>query len=77
MPLAGFEAAIPRTERPQTYALDRMTTGMDSLILYFSHGSTALVSLGLFYEVPRSHSDTPQSVGLFRTSDRSHAETST
>jgi len=27
MPLAGFEPTIPAGERPQTYALDCMTTG--------------------------------------------------
>jgi len=26
MPLAGFEHAIPKSERPQTYALDRAAT---------------------------------------------------
>jgi hypothetical protein len=34
------------------------------LYVFFSHGSTALVGLGLFYDVPRSLSDTPKSVGL-------------
>jgi hypothetical protein len=29
MPRAGFEQAIPATERPQTYALDRAATGID------------------------------------------------
>jgi hypothetical protein len=78
MPSAGFEAAIPGIERPQIYGLERTTTGMDSLmILFFSHGSTTLVGLGLFYEVPRSHSDTTQSVGLFWTSHRPVAQTST
>ena len=43
----------------------------------FSSGSTTLVNLGLFYEVSRSHSDTPQSVGLLWTSDQPVAETST
>jgi hypothetical protein len=42
-----------------------------------SHGSTALVSLGLLYEVPRSHSDTPHSVGLLWTGDQPVEETST
>jgi len=41
------------------------------------HGSTAVVSLGLLYDVPLSHSDTPYSVGLFWVSDRPVAETST
>ena len=37
----------------------------------FFHGSTSLVGLGLLIvEVPRSHSDTPHSVGLLWTSDR-------
>jgi hypothetical protein len=27
MPPAGFEPAIPASERPQTHALDRATTG--------------------------------------------------
>jgi hypothetical protein len=46
-------------------------------IFFFSRVSTALVGLGLLYEVPRSHSDTPYSVGLLWTSDRSVVETST
>ena len=28
MPATGFKATIPATDRPQTYALDRVTTGM-------------------------------------------------
>jgi hypothetical protein len=28
MPPAGFELAIPASERPQTYALDRAATGI-------------------------------------------------
>ena len=41
-------------------------------------GSTALVGLDILtVEVRRSHSDTPQSVGLLWTSDQSNAETST
>jgi len=28
MPLAGFEPAIPASERPQTHALDRAATGI-------------------------------------------------
>jgi hypothetical protein len=28
MPRAGYELAIPATERPQTYALDRAATGI-------------------------------------------------
>ena len=30
MPPAGFEHAIPATERPQTHALDRAATGIDA-----------------------------------------------
>ena len=42
------------------------------------YGSTAPVGLGfLIVEISRTHSDTPQSVGLLWTSDRSVAETST
>ena len=44
---------------------------------FFFHGSTALVCPGLLWEVPRSHSDTPHSVGLLWTSDRPVAGTST
>jgi len=29
IPPAGFETAIPASERPQTHALDRVTTGID------------------------------------------------
>jgi hypothetical protein len=29
MPRAGFEPTIPTTKQPQTYALDRATTGID------------------------------------------------
>ena len=45
----------------------------------FLHGSTALVGQGLliFEKAPLSHSDTPRSVGLFWTSDRTVAETYT
>jgi hypothetical protein len=44
----------------------------------FCHGSTALVGLGLLsFEVSKSHSDTPHSVGLLWTSNRLVAETST
>jgi hypothetical protein len=28
MPLAGFKPAIPATKQPQTYALDRLATGI-------------------------------------------------
>jgi len=46
--------------------------------VFFVHGSTALVGLDLLIvEVPRSHSDTPHSVGLPSTSDQSDADTST
>jgi hypothetical protein len=46
--------------------------------VFFPHGSTALVGLGLLIsEVSRSHSDALQSVGLLWTSDQPDAETST
>jgi len=42
------------------------------------HGSTAIVSLGLFLvEFSRSYSETPQSVGLPWTSDQPVTETCT
>jgi len=41
------------------------------------HDSTAIVGLGLLYEVPLSHLDTPYSVGIFWMSDRPVTETST
>jgi hypothetical protein len=31
MPPAGFETAIPASERPQTHALDRAAIGIDKL----------------------------------------------
>ena len=34
--------------------------------VFFSHGSTALVGLGLHCEILRSHSNTPHSVGHLR-----------
>ena len=33
MPLEGFEPVIPASERPWTYALDRVTTGIGSIII--------------------------------------------
>ena len=30
MPLAGFEPAVPASERPQAYALDRAATGIST-----------------------------------------------
>ena len=42
----------------------------------FFHVSTALVGLDLLYDVPRLHSDTPQSVGLLCTSDQPVADPS-
>jgi len=45
---------------------------------FVSHGSTALVVLGLLTgEVSRSHSGTPYTVGLLWTNDRPFAETPT
>jgi hypothetical protein len=42
----------------------------------FFRVSTALVGLGLLYEVIRLYLDTPHSVGLLSTSDRPVSETS-
>jgi hypothetical protein len=42
-----------------------------------SHRSTSLVGVGLHYEVPRSHSNTPHSVVFLYTSDRPVTETCT
>ena len=47
------------------------------MLLDFIHDSTALMGLGLMGEISRSHSDTPQSVGLLSTTYRAVAETST
>jgi hypothetical protein len=45
---------------------------------FLSSGAAAPVGQGLLItEASRSHSDTPQSVGLLRTSDQPDAETST
>ena len=46
-------------------------------LVFFSHGSTTVIGLGLVYEVPRSHSDTTKSLGLLSRSDRPVAETTT
>ena len=35
MPPAGFEPAIPASERPQTYALDRAATGVGKLDIVY------------------------------------------
>ena len=43
----------------------------------FSMAQKSLEGHGLIIEVPRSHSHTPQSVGLFSTCDQTKAETST
>jgi hypothetical protein len=45
--------------------------------IIFFNGSTALASLGLLYEVPRSHSDTTHTLGLLWASNQLVAETST
>jgi hypothetical protein len=34
MPSARFETAIPANKRPQTYALDRVATGISTKVLY-------------------------------------------
>ena len=36
MPPAGFEPAIPASEQPQTYALDRAATGLGKLYTFSS-----------------------------------------
>jgi hypothetical protein len=35
MPSAGFEPATPAGERPQTHALERAATGIDSHLYYY------------------------------------------
>jgi hypothetical protein len=45
--------------------------------VFFCQELTPLVRLGLLYDVLRSHSDTPHSVGLFWSRDRPVVETST
>jgi hypothetical protein len=37
MPLAGFEPTIPASERPQTHALERAATGIDSDNIHNMH----------------------------------------
>ena len=48
MPPAGFEPAIPASERPQTHALDRVTTEIGRVVVYATgypvHVSAALHS---------------------------------
>jgi hypothetical protein len=56
---------------------DNLNYQVTILQINFSPGSTALVGQGLLYEVSRSHSDTPHSVGHLWTSDRPAAETFT
>ena len=41
MPLAGFEPAIPASERPQTHAVERAATGID-FIIELSNGNLVL-----------------------------------
>jgi hypothetical protein len=36
MPSAGFETAIPATKRPPTETLDRVATGIDVNIFYWT-----------------------------------------
>jgi hypothetical protein len=57
--------------------MDKIVTLLQLVKYLFSHGSTAPVGLELLYEVPRSHSDTPNSVVLLWMSDRPVADTST
>jgi hypothetical protein len=44
MPPAGFEPAIPASERPQTHFLDRVTTGIVSESLTHKKTETHLVA---------------------------------
>jgi len=37
MPPAGFETAIPASERPQTHALDRAAIGIGNLFKEYSN----------------------------------------
>jgi hypothetical protein len=61
-----FSAALNN----RSFILSHMFTYVYVFLL--SHGSmTALVALGLLYEVSRSHLDTPYFVGLLWTRDRS------
>jgi len=50
---------------------------MTLCFVIFSHDSGDPMGLGHLYEVPRTHSDRPHSVGLFWMSDVSLARTST
>jgi len=62
--------------RPLDNAYRKVFTEYD--VFMDIHGSTAILGLGLLYEVPLSHLDTSYSVGLFWMSDRPFAaETST
>ena len=47
MPSAGFEPAIPATERPMTYALDGMATWMGGSLLCRQH----ILTLGVTFVV--------------------------
>jgi hypothetical protein len=60
---------LPNTLKLHAYINSACTVGCKIHILSF-HGWTALVDLGLHYEVPRSHSNTQYAVGLLWTSDR-------
>ena len=54
-----------------------MKQNENRIIYFLSYLNSPPEGLGLLCEVPRSRSDTPQSVGLLWTSDQSVAETST
>ena len=76
-----YRHSIPGPSSPLAVAIPTTLPGplTDSLnIIYYFHGSTALVGLRLLIvEVSISHADTPHSVRLFRMSDRPVGETST
>jgi hypothetical protein len=58
--------------------INPLLLGLDLPIVLFFHSSAALMGLGILsIEVSRSHSDTPQSVGLLWTKELPVAETPT
>jgi len=46
---AGFEPAIPASERPQTYALDRATTGTGNMFILLQLYNIYMVVMDSFY----------------------------
>ena len=68
-----FVHILPDTNAVRSFSTQYLTTFFFLIFL----GWTDLVGLALLYEVARSLSDTPHSVGLLWTSDRHVAENST